>query len=83
MHKELPTYRVLRCPYCKYVWSKRGENLPVSCPRCKKRFDYPADTKTLEEEEELTDDIKGLLADANRVSLQCSSLDETMDKLAD
>jgi hypothetical protein len=69
----------LRCPHCKYVWCKRAEK-PVSCPRCKKRFDYPSNRKTLEEEDLLTDDIREFLKDANRMSLESESLDETMEK---
>lgn len=72
--------RVLRCPYCKYIWCKRGKKQPVSCPRCKKRFDYPSDRKTLEEEDLLVDDLNEFLVDANRMSLESESLEETMDK---
>jgi|GEM_PF-1693943 rubrerythrin len=28
------------CGYCGYEWMARKEE-PVSCPRCKRRFDYP------------------------------------------
>jgi len=75
------TYKVLWCPHCRYVWSKRGENLPVSCPRCKKRFDYPGETRKLEEGEVTSDYISGWLGDANRLSPQCESLEEVMEKL--
>ena len=27
------------CEHCQYEWSPRVEQ-PVSCPRCKRRFDY-------------------------------------------
>jgi len=36
----------LRCVYCNYKWFGRKKN-PKSCPRCKRRFDYPL---TIEEE---------------------------------
>lgn len=29
------------CPFCGYKWSGRKKN-PVSCSRCKRRFDAPA-----------------------------------------
>ena len=29
----------MKCKYCKYEWEPRKKN-PISCPRCKKRFDY-------------------------------------------
>lgn len=28
------------CELCGYEWNPRKDN-PVSCPRCKRRFDYP------------------------------------------
>jgi hypothetical protein len=77
---ELPNYTLLRCPYCKYIWSKRGDFSPVSCPRCKKRFDYPEKTITLEKVEVTSDDIREYLEAANNISIQCKSLDETLDK---
>jgi len=30
----------MKCRFCAYVWNPRKSS-PVSCPRCKKRFDYP------------------------------------------
>lgn len=30
----------MKCPYCGYEWKTRKPN-PISCPRCKRRFDYP------------------------------------------
>lgn len=30
----------MKCEHCDYEWNARKEH-PVSCPRCKKRFDYP------------------------------------------
>ncbi len=76
----MATYKVLRCPICKYVWSKRGDQLPVSCPRCKKRFDYPGHTRELEQLEAETDTIRDWLVEAKRISLQCESLEETIEK---
>ena len=76
----MANYTLLRCPYCRYIWTKRAETLPVSCPRCKKRFDYPGNAKTLEEENGDFDDIKGVLEAANRISFICESLEETMEK---
>jgi hypothetical protein len=32
----------MKCEYCNYEWETRKEQ-PVSCPRCKRRFDYPKD----------------------------------------
>jgi ribosomal protein L37AE/L43A len=77
----LATYKVLRCPNCKYVWSKRGDSLPVSCPRCKKRFDYPGNTRELEQGVVGSDAIRDWLEEANRISLQCESLEEILEKL--
>ncbi len=42
----------MKCPYCGYEWKPRKPN-PVSCPRCKRRLDYPVkdvfhDVKKLE-----------------------------------
>ena len=36
------------CEYCEYEWETRKEN-PKSCPRCKKRFDYPKKENTQED----------------------------------
>ena len=74
----------LRCPYCKYVWSRRTELMPVSCPRCKKRFDYPGDYVDLEEGDVISDTyytMREWLAAANRYTRKCESLDEVMEKL--
>lgn len=30
----------MKCKFCDYEWQNRKE-VPVSCPRCRKRFDYP------------------------------------------
>ncbi|MCK4717479.1 MAG: nucleotidyltransferase, partial [Thermoplasmata archaeon] len=30
----------MKCSYCSYEWNPRKPD-PVSCPRCKRRFDYP------------------------------------------
>lgn len=30
----------MECKYCDYEWKPMKEN-PLSCPRCKRRFDYP------------------------------------------
>ena len=30
----------LKCIHCNYKWVGRKKN-PKSCPRCKRRFDYP------------------------------------------
>lgn len=80
----MKTYKVLRCPYCGYIWIKRKENLPVSCPRCKKRFDYPENPKTLEEEEITSDCISDFLEEAKRaLSYQSKSLAEIMEKMED
>jgi hypothetical protein len=53
----------------------------VSCPRCKKRFDYPGNTREIEQQEVEADAIRDWLVEANRTSLQCESLEETMEKL--
>jgi ssDNA-binding Zn-finger/Zn-ribbon topoisomerase 1 len=77
-------FTAVRCPYCKYVWAKRKEHIPVSCPRCKKRFDYPGNLVELEQANVSTDSDstkKDWLTDANRHSLQYDSLDEILDKL--
>lgn len=29
----------MKCPICNYEWKNKKQN-PVSCPRCKRRFDY-------------------------------------------
>lgn len=31
----------MKCEFCQYDWQPRKPN-PLSCPRCKRRFDYPA-----------------------------------------
>jgi len=36
---------VKKCPYCGYEWILRISN-PKSCPRCKRRFDYPLKRKS-------------------------------------
>lgn len=77
-------FRALRCPYCKYVWSKRAEPFPVSCPRCKKRFDYPTSSEELEEAEIITASSvtkRAWLNDANKFSTQCKSIDDVLDRM--
>ena len=77
-------FTAVRCPYCKYVWAKRGEHMPVSCSRCKKRFDYPGNRVELEQVNVTTgsdSSKKDWLKNANGHSLQCDSLDEMTDKL--
>lgn len=76
-------YTVLRCPYCKYVWARRGECMPVSCPRCKKRFDYHSNLVKLEQiEVEMVSyfEMRDWLIDANRYSSQCDSLEEVEER---
>jgi len=29
------------CKFCGYEWKTKTED-PVSCPKCKRRFDYPS-----------------------------------------
>ncbi len=31
---------MMKCSNCDYEWKPRKEN-PMSCPRCKRRWDYP------------------------------------------
>jgi len=31
---------IMKCKYCLYSWKTKKDN-PVSCPRCKRRYDYP------------------------------------------
>ncbi|MBN2566750.1 hypothetical protein JXB02_01535 [Candidatus Woesearchaeota archaeon] len=31
----------MRCDFCDYTWMTRVKT-PKACPRCKRRFDYPA-----------------------------------------
>jgi rubrerythrin len=33
------------CERCGYKWKEKKEN-PISCPRCKRRFDYPNSSQT-------------------------------------
>lgn len=33
---------IMKCPHCDYEWNPRKEK-PKSCPRCKRRLDYPLD----------------------------------------
>jgi hypothetical protein len=32
----------MKCDVCDYEWKSKKEK-PISCPRCKRRFDYPID----------------------------------------
>ena len=32
--------KIRKCRFCDYEWLSKVDD-PVSCPRCKKRFDYP------------------------------------------
>lgn len=34
-----------KCNNCGYEWETRIEN-PVSCPKCKRRFDYPGQVRS-------------------------------------
>ena len=36
----------MKCNKCNYEWDNR-EPEPKACPRCKRRFDYPKDQKTV------------------------------------
>jgi len=77
-------FTVVRCPYCRYIWAKRADHMPVSCPRCKRRFDYPGNrVKLVHSDVSIDSDStkKDWLTDANRHSLQLDSLDEILDKL--
>ncbi|MCK4757618.1 MAG: nucleotidyltransferase [Thermoplasmata archaeon] len=47
----------MKCQYCSYEWTPRKSN-PVSCPRCKRRFDYPV--------EEASDDVLASALDIER-----------------
>jgi len=47
------------CEYCEYVWESRKET-PKSCPRCKKRFDYPKTIKTKIILNKITEELRGL-----------------------
>lgn len=85
MNGGLLDYILLRCPFCKYVWSKREERMPISCPRCKKRFDYRGNHVEPEQRTltaESYSDLRECLYDANRHSLQCASLEEVLDRMA-
>ena len=78
-------YTVLRCPWCKYVWVRRAECMPISCPRCKKRFDYGDNRTALEKAEHLANAYSAMrewLVSANRHSLQCDSLEEVEERIA-
>lgn len=35
----------MKCEKCKYEWSNLVK-CPLSCPRCKRRFDYPKRDKS-------------------------------------
>jgi phage FluMu protein Com len=77
-------FTAVRCPYCKYVWAKREEHMPVSCPRCKKRFDYPGNRVELEQVNITADSDstkKEWLTNANRHSFQYDSLNKISDKV--
>ena len=76
-------FTVLRCPYCKYIWARRGERMPVSCPRCKRRFDYRENRVKLEQTEVTSShsDMGGWLDEANHYSLQCNSLEEVENRM--
>jgi phage FluMu protein Com len=81
---DLVTYVALRCPHCKYVWARREERMPVSCPRCKKRFDYIENRVELEQMKVATasySDMKDWLIEANRHSLQWDSMEEIAERL--
>ncbi len=39
-----------KCKFCGYKWLKRYEAEPMSCPACKKRFDYQFKRKKVEAE---------------------------------
>jgi hypothetical protein len=39
-------YTIQTCPNCSHRWESRVEN-PKSCPRCKRRFDYPGTVKRI------------------------------------
>ncbi len=36
----------MKCEYCEYDCEPRKSN-PKSCPRCKRRFDYPSNTESV------------------------------------
>jgi hypothetical protein len=38
---------IMKCGYCDYQWQPRKQK-PISCPRCKHRFDYPGEIKRIE-----------------------------------
>lgn len=57
--------------------------MPVSCPRCKKRFDYCGNYIELEQMKVTVgsySEVRDWLIDANRYSLQCDSLEEAAER---
>ena len=58
--------------------------MPVSCPRCKKRFDYHGNHIKLEQamvSEESYSSLKDWLIQASQYSLQYNSLEEVTDMM--
>lgn len=49
----------MKCEYCGYDWKPRTDK-PKSCPRCKKRFDYPAKGDAVAKNDELLLKARGM-----------------------
>ena len=41
----------MKCEKCQYEWKNRQDQ-PKSCPRCKRRFDYPKTSPDVKEPQE-------------------------------
>ena len=58
----MPEYSVCWCPYCRNVWRAKADREPVSCPKCKRRFDTEfSTTKPVKCKRMKFDDYGGLL----------------------
>jgi DNA-directed RNA polymerase subunit RPC12/RpoP len=46
--KAMVKKKKVKCGYCGYRWEPRVSS-PISCPRCKRRFDYKAVSEVLKQ----------------------------------
>lgn len=82
MERKQMEYEVARCPFCRNVWKTRQTNI-VSCPKCKRRFDYVG--KEVEPEKAKVDfdsysSFFKWLEEAKKISGQCSTLKEVLKR---
>ena len=71
----------MKCRFCEYIWISRKLN-PVSCPACKRRFDYQERVKlikiktTAENGEKVFNDTVSCISNEKEPEYKCEGCEE-------